>query len=116
MLRQVKSFLERHHEGRFIQWSRNADDHAPKTMERVGYRKSDGTGTEVAETEYFILPEAFRNEVCKGMDYLAVARLLISKGYMQPGDGKNLTVYKSLPYEGRTRVFHILPSIWGSDD
>ena len=120
MIQKVKLFLEKHHEGRFISMDRIADkDHAPKTMDRVGYRESKNIGkdiAELAETHYFIFPEAFKTEVCKGEDYRAVAKLLINKGYMKPGDGKNLAVKKSLPYEGKTRVYHILPSIWSDDD
>ena len=37
---------------------------------------------ELAETHYFIFPEAIKTEVCKGEDYRVVAKLLINKGYM----------------------------------
>ncbi len=111
MLTQVKLFLEQHHEGRFIVKGRTVDDHAPKTLQRVGYRECS-----IAGTEYYILRESFKSEVCKGLDYLAVAKLLISKGFMEPGDGKNLCPKVKLDNEGRIRVFHILPTIWSDND
>jgi len=111
MLKQVRHFLEQHHDGRFTSMSRASDDHAPKTLLRVGYsdKLSDGT-------HYYILPASFREEVCKGLDHKAVAKLLISKGYMEAGEGRNLCPKIILPHEGRTRAFHISPGIWGDDD
>ncbi|MBA3756421.1 MAG: hypothetical protein H0X02_09435 [Nitrosomonas sp.] len=57
----------------------------------------------------------FKAEICKGFDYLAVARLLIGLGFMK-GDGKILQPKVNLPGEGRKRVFHILPTIWGDEN
>ncbi len=111
MLRQVREFLEHHHEGRFAVDGRTGDEHAPKTLQRVGYRGSSDAGT-----EYYIFRESFKSEVCKGLDYRAVTKLLISRGFMKPGDGKNLCCKVSFAHEGRIRVFHILPTIWSDDD
>ncbi|MDR4514655.1 DUF927 domain-containing protein, partial [Nitrosomonas sp.] len=112
MLAQVRHFLESHGEGRFVPYDRADDTHAPKTLQRCGYRKTANDGT----TEYYVLPESFKKEICKGLDYRSVARLLIDKNYMRAGDGKNLNRKVDLPHEGRVRAFHILPSIWGNDD
>ncbi|SER46064.1 Uncharcterized protein, DUF927 family [Nitrosomonas sp. Nm51] len=112
MLAQVRHFLELHSEGRFVLYDRADDTHAPKTLQRCGYRKAANDGT----TEYYVLSESFKKEICKGVDYRNVARLLIERGYMRPGDGKNLCPKVDLPHEGRVRAFHILPSIWSNDD
>ncbi|GJL76082.1 DUF927 domain-containing protein [Nitrosomonas sp.] len=114
MLAQVRHFLEAHGEGRFVPYDRAGDDHAPKTLQRCGYRKD--TDNKDGTIEYFILRESFRNEVCKGLDYRTVAKLLINKGHMKAGEGSNLCPKVDLPYEGRVRAFHILPSIWSDDD
>ena len=111
MLTQVRHFLEQHHDGRFTSIGRASDDHAPKTLLRVGYSNKLDDGT-----HYYILPASFREEVCKGFDHRSVAKLLIIKGYMKAGEGKNLCPKIQLPHEGRTRAFHILPSIWSDDD
>ncbi len=114
MIEQVGHFLELHGEARFTDSDRaNADDnHAPKTLNRAGFREKNHEG----ELEFFCLPEVFKAEICKGFDSRAVARLLIERGYMKPGDGRNLATKKRLPGCGMQRVFHILPTIWSSQN
>lgn len=115
ILQQVRLFLQSHGEARFSDFSRAvADDtHAPRVMNKVGWRKHDKVKD---ETEYYVYSEPFKTEVCKGVDYKAVARLLIEKGFMRKGDGKNLCPQVSLPGEGKQRVFHILPAILGEEN
>ncbi|HDR8945437.1 TPA: DUF927 domain-containing protein, partial [Burkholderia vietnamiensis] len=97
MLRQVRGFLEAHGDARFTWVQRACDDHAGKTMHRVGFKRmvSDGRAVntnreymaeygenmspadaERSDIEYLILPEAFRTEVCRGFDHRAVAKVL----------------------------------------
>lgn len=113
MIEQVRHFLESHGEARFTDIGRaNADDsHAPKTLQRAGFREKEGD-----VEEFFCFPEVFKTEICKGFDYRAVARLLIDRGYMKPGDGSNLATKKRLPGGGMQRMFHILPTIWESEN
>lgn len=110
MIDQVRHFLELHGEARFTDIERTVvdDNHTPRTMNKAGFRKKNAEGN----LEYYCYPGVFREEICKGFDYRAVARLLIGLGFMK-GDGKNLQPKTNLPGEGRKRVFHILPSIWG---
>ncbi|GKS69964.1 hypothetical protein W03_19680 [Nitrosomonas sp. PY1] len=113
MIEQVRHFLELHGEARFTDIERTVvdDNHTPRTMNKAGFREKNHEGN----LEYYCYPEVFKKEICKGFDYLAVARLLIGLGYMK-GDGKNLQPKVSLPSEGRKRVFHILPAIWGDEN
>lgn len=114
MLDKVRGFLELNGEARFADFSRPvADDtHAPRIISKAGWRKHNNVKD---ETEYYVYPEVFKNEVCKGMDYKAVARLLIDKEYMR-ADGKHLQPKVSLPGESARRVFHILPAIWNDEN
>jgi len=114
MIDQVRYFLESNGESRFADIGRSVvdDNHAPKTMNKAGFRKKNDD----EKLEYFCYPEVFKAEICKGLDHHAVARVLIDRGYMQRGDGRNLKVKMRLPGEGSRRVFHVLPSIWGSQD
>lgn len=112
MISQVRRFIELNGEGRFIPYERADDLHAPKTLQSCGYRKTTNDGT----VEYLVFRESFKSEVCKSLDYRAVARLLIDKKYMKPGEGKNLCPKVDLKREGRIRVFHIMPSIWSDYD
>lgn len=99
---------------RFVDFIRSvADDaHAPRVINKAGWRKHDHAK---GETEYYVYSEVFKAEVCSGMDYKAVARLLIDKGYMR-ADGKHLQPKVSLPGESARRVFHILPAIWNDEN
>lgn len=114
MIEQVRHFLELHGEARFTDKDRSIvdDNHAPKTMNKAGFREKNHE----RNLEYYCYPEVFKAEICKGFDHRAVARLLIDRGFMKGGDGRNLTVKRELPGEGSKRVFHVLPSIWGSQD
>lgn len=113
MIEQVRHFLEMHGEARFTDIDRSVikDDHAPRTMNKAGFRGKNKDGN----LEYYCYPEVFKAEICKGHDYRAVARLLIGLEFMQRGDGKNLMPKVELPGEGRKRVYHILPSIWSDE-
>ncbi|SEF56412.1 DUF927 domain-containing protein [Nitrosomonas ureae] len=114
MIEQVRHFLELHGEARFTDIDRSVtkDDHAPRTMNKAGFRDKDAEGN----LEYYCYPEVFKAEICKGFDYRAVARLLIERGYMRKGEGRNLQPKVRLPGDGDKRVFHILPAIWGTEN
>ncbi len=115
MLAQVRYFLEQHGEGRFSDLNRNAidDDHAARVMTKAGYRKHDKVAV---STEYYVYPEVFRTEICKGLDHKAVVQLLVDKGYMHKGDGRHIGQPKRELPEGTRRVFHIYGSIFGDDN
>lgn len=114
MIDQVRHFLELHGEARFTDIERTVvdDNHTPRTMNKAGFREKNAD----SNLEYYCYPEVFKAEICKGFDYRAVARLLIERGFMLRGDGKNLMPKVELPGEGRKRVFHILPAIWGDEN
>lgn len=130
MLAQVRRFFEAHGEARFSDWDRPASDtesHAPRTINRAGYRKhvkkdatiTNGRGDDVdvseVRTEYYVLPETFKGEVCVGFDYKAVCRLLVQRGYLLP-DGKSFTRSERLPGgEGVSRCFRITHKLFGAD-
>ena len=136
MLRQVRAFLEAHGEGKFTWWHRAADDHLAKTLHRAGFRRmvsEDGkpikndadhqreygdkispTMAESVNVEYFILPEAFKGEVCRGFDHAAVARVLLDHGCLvQSERGRYDTSFKAPTYKGR--AYRISPAIFDLD-
>jgi uncharacterized protein (DUF927 family) len=117
MLAQVRRFLEAHGEARFVDWNRPAtkDDHAPRVMNRCGYRRYDDVTGPNAGPHWYVFPEVFKSEICKGHDAGAVGRLLLSLGYIERGTEKDrpFTSRHDLPGEGRRRVYHVLPAIMG---
>lgn len=117
MLAQVREFFERHGEARFADWERPAtkDDHAPRVINKAGFRRHD----EVEDrTEWYVYPQVWRSEVCKGFDPREVARLLSQRGMIEATkEEKHAHTPKiELPGEGRRRVYHVLPALFGDDD
>ena len=112
-IRQVRSFIEVHGASRF-QSARPRSDYQgnptpEKVVNRAGFRVDNANGE--AE-QYLILGETFRQEVCNGFDYRAVAHALVERGYLdcQP---PHLTKKPRLPEVGSVRVYAVNASILG---
>lgn len=121
MVAQVRGFLERHGEARFSDWGRpvSKDDHAPRVVNRAGWRRrvsGDSGLTEDGTTEYLVLPQVFKEEVCKGFAPGAVVKLLAAMGYMktEPNGGKPAPKFKP-PGEAHQRMYHVLPAIFEAE-
>jgi uncharacterized protein (DUF927 family) len=101
ILAQVQAFIEAHGDSRF----QRLDIDDPRTVQnRVGFiRQRDGN------TEYLIMPEAFRREVCKGFDPKAAIKALREAGWLVPGgDGKS-TQKPRIPGMGPVRCYVLRP-------
>lgn len=123
IISQVKAFLELHGSSRFEPIDGAGDR---PTFNRAGFYRSVGEtksckfdpSSKVPDNskpqcrEFLVLPEAFRNEVCKGLEHRHAARVLRDKEILAPGDGKHLTQNQRLPGIGVTRVFVITPKLW----
>lgn len=113
MVAQVKQFLERHGEARFVPWGSNRQDWVIK--DRAGFRRASSVqGTSDFAESFYVLPETFKNEVCAGFDYREVARALVAVGALKYDDkGRKFTQKVRLPGMGGTpSCYVILPSIW----
>jgi len=107
MVRQVQAFIGLHSEGRFAPMERADDDRAPKTLMRAGWRVDVEEGR-----EHWVLPEVWANEVCKGFDPIAVARVLANRGLLMPDTGKGFTRRERIRGTSeRVRVYRLLPGI-----
>lgn len=134
MLRQVRHFLESNGDGRFSTWHRAHDDHAPRVGLRAGVKRligSNGLPIGIRKTpefaheistpegesvEFFIFPEVFKTEICKGYDADAVARVLRERECLKANEAGRLTVSMSLPGGiGKARVYHVTAGIFALD-
>jgi uncharacterized protein (DUF927 family) len=120
---QVRLFLEQHGEARFSPaWDRSvthvmADGESSETtktdrpvINRAGFRKAgDGEGW-----TYYVLPEGWRREVCKGLDAKAVAAAMAEHGWLMK-EGRNLTRKERIPGEGNQRVYVISAAFLSAD-
>ncbi len=115
-IRQVRAFIEANGSSRFQslqpRGARNSDAGAEKIVNRAGFRIDSKDG----ETQYLILSEAFRREVCSGFDHRIIGRALAERGHLVLERGPHLTVRKVLPEFGMTRVYAIKASICGGEE
>ncbi len=95
---QVRRFIEQFGESRFDPMPAEPDTRpAPN---RAGWRRDNGEAR-----EWLILPEAWKNEVCKGLDSKATARLLSDRGMLRRSDtGGTLQRCERTPH-GIKRVY-----------
>jgi putative DNA primase/helicase len=140
ILRQVSGFFQMHGDSRFVWWHRAMDDRRPNTINRAGFKRmltKDGEPiksnsdhhreygdvmhpeeADNTELEYFVLPEVFRTEICKGFDPKAVAELLLKQGLLVPGQEKGVVRpdrSERLPGIGNKRCYRFSPKIVSLD-
>ena len=118
---RLRQMIERFGESRFTRWESTAakiDEHGPRTIDRLGFRKSmeHGMGDTLhTTTTYYVLPEAWRSEVFKGMNINAVNKELLRRGVLEPGsDGKASSLVR-LPGLGPQRCY-IVNTVPGTDE
>lgn len=95
-IRTVRAFIGQHGNSRFeaIEGLAATDQYGvpieQRVINRVGFRRREKIGgKDTGGTEYLILPELWRSEVCAGLDPTAAARALVAAGHMRrAGDGK----------------------------
>ncbi len=100
---QVKSFLEKYGDSKFI----NIGEISPtKPTERFGYKqKFDGV------FHYYVLPEIYKNEMCKGLNYKQVTKYLLEKGLLVADTQGRSVEVKHLPDVGKIRIYHFTGEI-----
>ena len=112
-LRQVQAFIEAHGTSRFEPvWDDDYQRSDVRIINRVGFRKKDACG----DWTYYILPESWRGEVCKGFDARIVAETLRDQGMLDGEVGKTSKVVR-IHNVGKMRVYVLSPRILaGFDD
>ncbi|MBZ0187508.1 MAG: hypothetical protein K8F91_14770 [Candidatus Obscuribacterales bacterium] len=113
VLSQVRLFVEQHGESRFtlINEEGKQEDRVP--FNRAGFRKQGDGFKDGAGLEYFIFPEVFKNEICAGLDYHKVTRVLKEEGILITDKQGRSTCPVRLPELGTKRVFKITSEILG---
>ena len=110
-IEQVRRILERDGDSRFDPLGGNTDPNLDGTEDirnRLGYKRRDGQDL----WEYWVLPEAYRTELCRGSDPKIVTRTLKDRGYLKVGSDGKPQVARNLPGIGTKKVYVILPTIW----
>jgi hypothetical protein len=100
MLSQVRAFFEAHGASRFEDTNPANWNKTEKVINRAGFFRT----LEDGRREFLVLPEAFKNEVCKGFDVRAVTAALIKAGWLEKGEGGRSTQKPRLPGLGAYSV------------
>lgn len=126
MLRQVRAWFGAHGEARFANLNRTEADHAPRTIQRAGWRhhidvdtKNDAGELIVSQVlEWLVLPDVFREEIAKGWSESAMLRLLDSAGHLRrEGGRRGFTSGVRIPELGRkAQVIRIKSSLLEGGD
>lgn len=118
---RLRGMVERYGESRFTRWDSIAaktDDHAPRTADRLGFRRTmdHGIGDSLyTSVTYYFLGTTWRDEVFKGMNLRNVNRELVARGILEPsGDGKAAQSV-TLPGMPKGRVYVVNSNILLSD-
>jgi uncharacterized protein (DUF927 family) len=106
ILAQVRAFFEAHGASRFQRM--DIDDE--RVINRAGFVRKEEN-----EREYLVLPEAFKNEVCRGVNPAKAAKVLVKNGWLQKdSQGKN-TQRPRLPGLGLTRCYVFTNRMWNDE-
>ncbi|KQP24987.1 hypothetical protein ASF25_21420 [Methylobacterium sp. Leaf100] len=115
----VRRFIEMHGTSRFEAMGdllpRNGIGESidQRILNRVGFRRrSEGGGI-----EYLVLPEAWRTEVCVGLDATMVGKILAGRGHLSTGsDGKPQVKVRLPGFDNPVRCYVITAGILGDDE
>jgi len=105
---KVRAFLEMHGSSRFESFT--ADEDNIRINHRAGFWRDREGGR-----EYLVLSEAWKNEVCAGMDSKRVATVLGDRNLLlRDSAGKN-SITATLPGLGKTRCYAVKASIFDDE-
>ncbi len=100
---QVKNFLEKYGDSKFIVINEHS---LIKPTERFGYKqKFEGV------FHYYVLPEVYKNEICKDLNYKQVTKYLLERGFLVSDSQGRSVEAKHLPDIGKVRVYHFTGEI-----
>jgi uncharacterized protein (DUF927 family) len=84
------------------------DNSSAIVSNRVGFKRKK---TATDETEFLIMPESFRKEICKGFDFKFVAKELKARGFLICDRDKNQKTER-LPEIGTQKVYAVSSRIF----
>lgn len=109
LLEQVRGFIEREGASRF----QRLDNDAQQVRDRAGFVRDAEDGA----TEYLVLPETFRREVCAGFPSDWAVRVLQRHGWLGEGnEGRDTLRLKKAPGMKSPRVYVLTARMWDEGD
>lgn len=106
-VKNVLAFIEKNGASRFQDLGSRYPD---KIHNRAGFFRNTG-----GRNEYFIVADVFRSEICKGADYIRVAKQLAERGFLRHDIGR-WTKKERLPGLGSKNVYVLVFEEDSDDD
>ena len=108
-IKQIRGFIEAHGESRFADWPGILSTPIRPTINRVGFRKAQRDGNDDHYTyEYYILPEAWKSEICAGRDSGAISRAMADRGMLKTEKSGRPQVTVRLPEHKKPRRCYVV--------
>ncbi|MNZ25893.1 hypothetical protein D3C78_430690 [compost metagenome] len=113
IVNHLRALIELHGEGRFTRWENIdpvVDEHAPRTVNRLGFRRSydrnEGDGkTKTPVSTFYVLSAVWAAEIWKGHNVANVNKVLLARGILTPDGAGKASRPEHLPGMGRTRCY-----------
>ena len=106
ILAHVKAFFEANESSRFESITPDPD-HIERINNRVGYWKIEN-----GEKIFYVLPEQFKNEVCKGYDSRKAARALLAYNLLEHDTDKNQKTVRLPSRKNSVKVYAVKEAIF----
>jgi putative DNA primase/helicase len=120
-IRQVIAFVEKYATSRFETIYTGGDEVFPPYSGyagRVGYRKhiieSADEGGNISSWHYYVLPQAWKDELTKGYDSKTIATEMAKRGLLIRGE--KLQTKKRTPDGKSTWIYHLSPNILSGEE
>ncbi len=111
LLQHVRYFLEQHGQARFENYNESPGEFQRTITNRAGVVRKTDQGE-----EYFVLPETFKQEICKGFSLKLATEILIKHGWLVPGEGNRAARNERLPpKKGTTRCYRLTPKVFQTE-
>lgn len=108
IVEQVRHYFETHGDSKFAPLNSSAG----KTLNRDGFRN-----TVNGLSEFFVLPQSFKNDVCAGLNPKEVIAVLLKHGILKPQASTGVPQQvRKLPGMGTARCYHISAKIWSAEN
>jgi hypothetical protein len=80
-------------------------------LNRAGGRRRSYQNDSDSEWESFVLPGAWKNELCEGYNASTIARALVSKGLLLGSSGGKTSTTLKIKGQPKMRVYHLSRAI-----
>ncbi len=108
IMAQVRAFFETYGASRF---DNAREPNNERILHRAGFYRTDDEGYRV----FMVLPEVFKNELCKGFEPRMATRILINAGWLTPAPDGKASHKPRIKGVGTPRLYFFTDKIWGEE-